>query len=89
MSMQLSNITFYVLVLLERKKCVNLRNVCPSRGVVGFSRSRQRILQGEDKNSDGGLRSSNQMHFARKIARWLGQGVALRPPSELCLNIPC
>ena len=51
MSMQLSNIPFYV---LERQKFVNLRNIYPSRGVVGFSGFRQRILQGEGTNSEGG-----------------------------------
>ena len=51
MSMQLSNKPFYV---LERQKFVNLRNIYPSRGVVGFSGFRQRILQGEDTNSEGG-----------------------------------
>ena len=51
MSMQLSNKPFYV---LERQKFVNLRNIYPSRGVVGFLGFRQRILQGEDRNSEGG-----------------------------------
>ena len=53
MSMQLSNKPFYV---LERQKFVSLRNIYPSRGVVGFYKGR--ILQGEDTNSDfrGGLR---------------------------------
>ena len=49
--MQLSNKPFYV---LERQKFVNLRNIYPSRGVVGFSGFRQKILQGEDTNSEGG-----------------------------------
>ena len=48
LSMQLSNIPFYV---LERQKCVNVRNICPSRMIVGFSGIRQRILQGEGTNS--------------------------------------
>ena len=47
LSMQLSNIPFYV---LERQKCVN---ICPSRMIVGFSGFRQRILQGEGTNSGG------------------------------------
>ena len=51
LSMQLSNIPFYV---LERQKCVNLRNICPSRGVLGFSGFRQKILQGDEKDSVGG-----------------------------------
>ena len=34
MSMHKPNIPFDV---LERHKCVNLRNVCPSRKVLGFS----------------------------------------------------
>ena len=34
LSMQLSNMPFYV---LERQKCVNVRNICPSRMIVGFS----------------------------------------------------
>ena len=51
MSMQLSNKPFYV---LERQKFVNLRNIYPSRGVVGFLGFRQRILQVEDTNSEGG-----------------------------------
>ena len=50
LSMQLSNIPFYV---LERQKCVNVRNICPSRMIVGFSGFRQRILQGEGTNSGG------------------------------------
>ena len=49
MSMQLSNKPFYV---LERQKFVNLRNIYPSRGVVGFYKGR--ILQGEDKIQRGG-----------------------------------
>ena len=61
----------YTILCTGEKKCVNLRNICPSGGVVGFLRFGQRILQGEDKNSEG------------------GGGVALRPPSELCLHIPC
>ena len=40
MSMQKSNIPFYV---LERQKCVNLRKICPSRG-VGFSGFRVEVL---------------------------------------------
>ena len=51
LSIQLSNIPFYV---LERKKCVNLRNICPSKEVVGFSGFRQKILHGDEKNSVGG-----------------------------------
>ena len=51
LSMQLSNIPFYV---LERQKCVNVRNICPSSPmIVGFSGLRQRILQGEGTNSGG------------------------------------
>ena len=48
LSMQLSNIPFYV---LERQKCVNIRNICPSRMIVGFSGFIQRILKGEGTNS--------------------------------------
>ena len=47
---QMSNLPFYV---LKRQKCVNVRNICPSRMVVGFSGFRQRILQGEGTNSEG------------------------------------
>ena len=43
-------IPFYV---LERQKCVNVRNICPSRMIVGFSGFRQRILQGEGTDSGG------------------------------------
>ena len=60
MSMQLSNKPFYV---MERQKFVNLRNqapfvnlrnIYPSRGVVGFLGFRQRILQGDYKFRGGG-----------------------------------
>ena len=36
-----------------RQKCVNVRNICPSRMIVGFSGFRQRILQGEGTNLGG------------------------------------
>ena len=51
LSMQMSNLPFYV---LKRQKCVNVRNICPSRMIVGFSGFRQKILQGEGTNSGGG-----------------------------------
>ena len=51
LSMQMSNLPFYV---LKRQKCVNVRNICPFRMIVGFSGFRQRILQGEGTHSGGG-----------------------------------
>ena len=53
LSMQLSNIPFYVLEL-ERQKCVNLRNICPSRGLLDFQDS-GRVFDKGRRNS-GGLR---------------------------------
>ena len=44
----------YTILCTGETKFVNLRNIYPSRGVVGFSGLRQRILQGEGTNSEGG-----------------------------------
>ena len=47
--------------VLERQKCVNLRKICPSREVVGFSELRG-FDKGEGKNS-GGLRPPLELCF--------------------------
>ena len=47
MSMHKSNIPFYVLKI---QKYVNLRKICPSRGVVGFSEFRgEDLTRGKEK----------------------------------------
>ena len=53
MSMHSSNISFDV---LERQKCVNLRKICPSREVVGFSELRGEDLTRRKGKNSGGLR---------------------------------
>ena len=68
MSMQKTNIPFNV---VERQRCVNLRKICPSRG-VGFSGFKVVVLtRGMGKNSGG------------PGGKTRGGG---RPPSELCFG---
>ena len=50
MSLQKSNIPFYV---LERQRCVNLQKICPSRGCWIFRIQGGGFDKGEGKNSGG------------------------------------